>query len=55
MQSDTAMMNVEAMMNVSQESVQGATVVAATIPILLIYPLLQRYFVGGMTIGAVKG
>ncbi len=37
------------------ESIKSATVVFATLPILLIYPWLQRYFISGVTIGAVKG
>ena len=37
------------------ESIKAATVVFATVPILLIYPWLQRYFISGVTIGAVKG
>jgi putative aldouronate transport system permease protein len=32
-----------------------ATVMFATVPILVVYPWLQRYFVTGVTIGAVKG
>ena len=36
------------------ESIQGATLVAATVPILIVYPFLQRYFVKGMLVGAVK-
>jgi putative aldouronate transport system permease protein len=36
------------------ESVKAATVVFATLPILLIYPWLQKYFVKGVTLGAVK-
>ena len=37
------------------ETLKMATVMFATVPILLIYPWLQRYFVTGVTIGAVKG
>lgn len=41
--------------HVSQESIRGATVVTATLPIVLVYPFLQRYFVKGIALGAVKG
>lgn len=37
------------------ESLKLATAVVATGPIIVLYPFLQRYFVQGITIGAVKG
>ncbi len=37
------------------ETLKMASVMFATVPILLVYPWLQRYFVSGVTIGAVKG
>ena len=37
------------------ESIQPATIIFATLPILVVYPFVQRYFVKGVTIGAVKG
>ncbi|MDR2752634.1 MAG: ABC transporter permease, partial [Clostridiales bacterium] len=37
------------------ESIKAATVMFATVPILLVYPWLQRYFIAGVTLGAVKG
>lgn len=37
------------------ETLKSATVIFATVPILLIYPWLQRYFISGVTLGAEKG
>jgi putative aldouronate transport system permease protein len=34
---------------------KAAAVMFATVPILVVYPWLQRYFIHGVTIGAVKG
>jgi putative aldouronate transport system permease protein len=36
------------------ETIKYATIVVATVPILLLYPFLQRYFIKGVLIGAVK-
>lgn len=36
------------------ESLKAAIVMFSTIPILLVYPWLQRYFIAGVTMGAVK-
>lgn len=40
---------------VASEGMKAAAVMFATIPILLLYPRLQKYFISGVTIGAVKG
>lgn len=37
------------------ESLKGATIMVATVPILLVYPFAQKYFIKGATLGAVKG
>jgi len=37
------------------ETIKYATIVTATVPILCIYPFLQKYFTKGIMIGAVKG
>lgn len=39
---------------VSPDSVKMAITIIATVPILIVYPFLQKYFVKGMTLGAVK-
>ena len=47
--------DMDAAMNLTGESVRSATIVVSTVPILILYPFLQKYFVKGMTIGSVKG
>lgn len=37
------------------ESIKYATIMVATLPILFVYPFIQKYFVKGIMIGAVKG
>ena len=55
-QNDTTMMS--AGMGEDQfligETIKYATIVVATVPILCVYPFLQKYFVKGVMIGAVK-
>lgn len=40
---------------VASEGMKAAAVMFATVPILALYPKLQKYFISGVTIGAVKG
>jgi len=47
--------SIDDMMNMSPEGVRAATVVASTVPILCVYPFLQKYFIKGVLIGSVKG
>jgi len=37
------------------DGIKSAAIMFATVPILVVYPWLQRYFIAGVTIGAVKG
>ena len=39
----------------SSELVKYCTIIVSTIPILIVYPFLQKYFEKGVMIGAVKG
>ena len=42
-------------MSTTSFTIKMATVMVASVPILLIYPFIQRYFVKGVVMGAVKG
>jgi len=36
-------------------SIKSAVIITSTLPIIILYPFLQKYFVKGLTIGSVKG
>ena len=38
----------------STKTLQNAATIITVLPILIVYPLLQKYFVTGVTLGAVK-
>jgi putative aldouronate transport system permease protein len=44
----------QAFLEATPEGLATAMILIATIPILLVYPLLQRYFVTGLTLGSIK-
>ncbi|MGG1514497.1 carbohydrate ABC transporter permease [Paenibacillus oryzisoli] len=44
----------ELLMFLSPEGIKMAVIVVATLPILLVYPFLQKHFIQGMMVGSVK-
>ena len=41
-------------MKVTPQSLRMAMTIVTTLPIIVVYPFLQKYFIKGMTLGAVK-
>ena len=42
-------------MNITSDSIKLATMVISVLPIMCVYPFLQKYFVKGIMLGAIKG
>ncbi|NEW07641.1 carbohydrate ABC transporter permease [Paenibacillus sp. SYP-B3998] len=53
-QADMSKVDPAAVANLSQRTVRASQIFIGALPILLVYPFLQRFFVKGITIGAVK-
>lgn len=47
--------NVLVQSNTNAETIKAASIVVTTLPILVVYPFVQKYFVKGVMIGGVKG
>ena len=45
---------IEAVANMPKDTAKMAIVVITTLPIIVAYPFFQKYFVSGLTVGAVK-
>ncbi|MGB4368809.1 MAG: carbohydrate ABC transporter permease [Caldicoprobacterales bacterium] len=45
----------EEMRRITPQTVRAATTMIVTLPIIFIYPFFQKYFISGITLGAVKG
>lgn len=52
---ESAMGNTNVNLKPTSDSVRAATLILTTLPIIMIYPWLQKYFVKGVNLGAVKG
>ena len=54
-QDDMVMATETAEQQALSEVIKYSTIVVSTVPILIVYPFLQKYFTKGVMIGAVKG
>lgn len=53
-QAAAEMANTSVVISTTPQTIQMATIVISTLPIVLVYPFLQKYFIKGMTLGSVK-
>lgn len=49
------MIDLENYANVSDKTIKAAQTIVGLIPMIIVYPLVQKYFASGITLGAVKG
>lgn len=54
-QTDQVLVDVFDDKNLLSESIKYSTLVVATLPILMVYPFIQKYFVQGSMMGSIKG
>ncbi len=47
--------NMDVSQKVTSETVIYATIVVAALPMLILYPFIQKYFVKGVMVGSIKG
>jgi ABC-type glycerol-3-phosphate transport system permease component len=45
----------EAMKNIGGKNLQASQIFLGLLPIALVFPFLQKYFISGITVGSVKG
>ena len=53
--STTSLSGEQVSTNMTSETIKAATIMVATVPILCVYPFVQKYFVKGVLVGSVKG
>lgn len=51
----TAQLEFDAHMYASPEAIKSATIIVGTLPIVMVYPFVQKYFIKGIMIGSLKG
>jgi putative aldouronate transport system permease protein len=51
---DKMNVNKEDLENISQRTVKAAQIFIGAVPILLVYPFLQKFFIKGIVMGAIK-
>jgi len=51
----TAQLEFDAHMYASPEAIKSATIIVCTLPIVMVYPFVQKYFIKGIMIGSLKG
>ncbi|MDF2923793.1 MAG: sugar transporter permease [Paenibacillaceae bacterium] len=54
-ETDLNQLSPDQLMNLTSEGIKAATIISSALPIIIVYPFLQKYFVKGLTLGSVKG